>query len=213
MNHIDSLILEASDPSAAERFYAEAFDLGDLVQVRASDAATSGFRGFTISLIVSQPADADAYLDAAVAAGATTIKPASKSLWGYGGVVQAPDGTLWKVVTQSKKNKRPAERTYEALVLLLGVDDVAASKEFYVEQGLGIQKSFGKKYVELDTGDSTIELSLYGRKAAAKDAGVGVEGSGSHRIAIAGSLGALSDPDGFAWEAARASDTAEPTQT
>ena len=40
-------------PTAAEAFYTAAFGLGDLVRVRASEAPTSGFRGFTVSLVVS----------------------------------------------------------------------------------------------------------------------------------------------------------------
>jgi hypothetical protein len=55
--------------------------------------ATDGFRGFTLSLVVSQPATVDGLSGAALDAGATPLKPAAKSLWGYGGVVQAPDGT------------------------------------------------------------------------------------------------------------------------
>jgi hypothetical protein len=45
-----------------------------------------------------------------------------------------------------------------------------------------------------------VKLGLYGRKALAKDAGVPVEGSGSHRLAIVGDVGEFTDPDGFAWE-------------
>lgn len=31
-----------------------------------------------------------------------TLKPAKKGFWGYGAVVQAPEGTIWKVATSSK---------------------------------------------------------------------------------------------------------------
>src|ERR1700733_6652539 len=93
---IDSITLEVADAAAARRFYTSAFGLGpERLRVVRSDAPTSGFRGFTLSLTVAQPADARALLDAAVAAGATTLKPASKSFWGFGGVVQAPDGAIW----------------------------------------------------------------------------------------------------------------------
>ena len=34
-----------------------------------------------------------------------------------------------------------------------------------------------------------------------KDAGVPPEGTGSHRMVIAGDAGLFTDPDGFAWEA------------
>ena len=63
-------------------------------------------------------------------------------------------------------------------------------------------KSFGRKYVEFDTGSGPVQLGLYGRKALAKDAGVAPDGTGSHRIAISTEAGPFTDPDGFAWEGA-----------
>ena len=89
-------------------------------------------------------------------------------------------------------------------MLLLGVEDVKATKQFYVDHGLAVGKSFGSKYVEFDTPGSRVKLALYGRRAAAKDAGVAPEGTGSHRIVIGGDAGPFTDPDGFAWEAASA---------
>ncbi len=88
------------------------------------------------------------------------------------------------------------------MVLLLGVADVAASKRFYVDRGLTVARSFGRKYVQFDTGQ--IQLALYERRALAKDAGVSPEGSGSHRIAIGSDAGRFIDPDGFTWQAASA---------
>lgn len=201
---IESVVLESPDPAAAEAFYTVAFGLGDRVRVRASEAATAGFRGFVLSLVVAGPSTVDGFIGAAVEAGATTVKQAKKSFWGYGGVVQAPDGVLWKIATSSKKNTRPATREVDDFVVLLGVDNVKATKQFYVERGLTVAKSFGGKYVEFDTSPASIKLALYGRRAAAKDAGVPAEGSGSHRIAIRGNIGSFTDPDGFAWEAAGA---------
>jgi predicted lactoylglutathione lyase len=151
---------------------------------------------------VSQPADVKALFDAAVDAGATVLKPVTKSLWGYGGVVQAPDGTIWKVATSKKKNTGPATREIDRIVLLLGAADVPASKRFYVEHGLTVARSFGRKYVEFDMPSGAIALGLYGRKALAKDAGVDQDGSGSHRLIIGGDAGAFTDPDGFEWEPA-----------
>jgi predicted lactoylglutathione lyase len=202
MTSIESVTLEVPDAGAADAFYTTSFALGEKVRLRASDATTTGFRGFTLSLVVSQPATVDALLGAALDAGATTLKPAKKSFWGYGGVVQAPDGAIWKIVTSSKKNTGPADRKIDDMVLLLGVADVAASKRFYVDHGLAVAKSFGRKYVEFATPSTNIKLALYGRRALAKDAGVSAEGSGSHRIVIGSEAGPFADPDGFAWEAA-----------
>lgn len=203
MTSIESVIIEAEDPAAAENFYATAFGLGDRVRVRAAGAPTTGFRGFTLSLTVARPATVDGFVDAAVGAGGTAVKPAAKSFWGYGGVVRAPDGTLWKIATSEKKDKGPATRDVDQVVLLLGVEDVKATKEFYVEHGLTVGKSFGRKYVEFAAPSSPVKLALYGRGALAKDAGVAPDGTGSHRLAVVGGdRGAFTDPDGFVWEQA-----------
>jgi hypothetical protein len=201
MTSIESVVLDAPDPSAAEAFYATAFGLGTRVGVRASEAPTTGFRGFTLSLVVSQPSTVDSFVASALDSGATVLKPVAKSFWGYGGVVQAPDGAIFKVATSAKKDSGPAVRDVERFVLLLGVQDVRATKRFYVDHGLAVAKSFGSKYVEFDTAGSPVGLALYGRRAAAKDAGISPEGSGSHRITIRSDAGPFTDPDGFAWEA------------
>jgi hypothetical protein len=202
MASIESVTLEVADPTAADRFYTAAFGLGTQLRLRASDAPASGFRGFTLSLTVSQPATASGLIDAALEAGATSLKPAAKSFWGYGGVVQAPDGTIWKVATSTKKDTGPATRQIDQIVLLLGAADVGASKRFYVDHGLAVGKSFGSKYVEFTTPSSPVKLALYGRRALAKDAGVAPDGTGSHRLMIGGDAGSFTDPDGFAWEPA-----------
>ena len=56
-----------------------------------------------------------------------------------------------------------------------------------------------RKYAEFEAGGGAITLSLLGRRALAKDAGVPEEGSGSHRLAINGG-DFFTDPDGFEWE-------------
>lgn len=195
---IDSITIEAADPEAAARFYRDAFGLDRQVRTIASDAATSGFRGFTMSIVVAQPANVQALFTAAIEAGATQLKPVEKSLWGLGGVVQAPDGSIWNLATSNKKDTGPATREYENLVLLLGADDVPASKRFYTAHGLAVGKSFGS-YVDFATGSSPIGLGLYKRRALAKQAGVAAEGSGSHRIRINSDGGTFTDPDGFEW--------------
>lgn len=191
-----------ADPTAAEEFYAAAFGLGPELRIRASEAPTTGFRGYTLSLAVSGPATVDGFIDAALGAGARPVKPATKSFWGHGGVVRAPDGALWRIATSKKKDKGPATREIDRFVLLLGVDDVLASKRYYVERGLTVGKSFGRRYVDFDTPSSPVKLGLYGRRALAEDAGVPPGGTGSHRLAITGDSGPFTDPDGFAWESA-----------
>jgi uncharacterized glyoxalase superfamily protein PhnB len=200
MTSIESITLEVADPTAAASFYSAAFGLGDELRLRASDAPTTGFRGFTLSLVVSQPATVERLVGAAIAAGATSLKPVSKSLWGVGGVVQAPDGAIWKIATSAKKDSGPDTGEIESVVLLLGVEDVKATKRFYVERGLSVGKSFGGKYVEFESGSGPVKLALYKRPALAKDAGVPPEGTGSHRIVIGSDLEPFTDPDGFAWE-------------
>ena len=197
MSAVEKVVLEVEDTAAGEIFY-KALGVEAFVEVRPATGESTGFRGFTLSLVCSQPANVDAFVDAALGAGATVVKSTAKSFWGYGGVVQAPDGTLWKVAASSKKDSAPAEQRFDDLVLLLGVEDVKATKQFYLDRGLGVTKSFGSKYVEFDA--APVKLALYGRKAAAKDAGVSPEGSGSHRLAVVADLGAFSDPDGFVWE-------------
>ncbi|MGF6823909.1 putative glyoxalase superfamily protein PhnB [Microbacterium sp. ZKA21] len=198
MNSIDTLTLEVADLAAAQNFYSRVFGLGDRLRLRESDAATAGFRGFTLSLIVAQPADAVLLLDDAIAAGATVLKPAAKSLWGFGGSVQAPDGAVWNIATSSKKDVKPASRTIDDIVLLLGAENVAESKRFYTERGFAVKKSFGS-YVDFDTPEGSIGLGLYKRAALAKSAGIAADGGGSHRLVINGTDAEITDPDGFAW--------------
>jgi predicted lactoylglutathione lyase len=197
-----SVTLEVADPEASRRFYS-AFGVDTYIRLRASEAHSTGFRGFTLALTVSGPATVDSFVGAAVDAGATVLKPAAKSLWGYGGVVQAPDGTIWKIATSAKKDTGPATREIDEVVLLLGVEDVKATKQFYVGRGLTVAKSFGGKYAEFAPDESSpVKLALYKRRALAKDLGVPADGTGSHRIVLGSTDDTFTDPDGFAWEAA-----------
>ncbi|HIW61619.1 MAG TPA: glyoxalase [Candidatus Stackebrandtia excrementipullorum] len=201
MTHIAFVTLETPDAEAAERFYTDVFGLTDHIRVAESHEPTSGFRGFTLSLIVAQPSNADLYLTAAVEAGAEPLKPAKKSLWGYGGVVRSPDGVVWQVSTSQKKDTGKPSREYDDVVLLLGVNDVADSKRFYVEHGLEVAKSYGRKYAEFTSPAEAVKLALNNRRTLAKVAGVPAEGSGSHRLTIGTDTESFIDPDGFHWKA------------
>lgn len=195
-----SVTLEVADLEAARRFYT-AFGVDTYISLRASEAPSTGFRGFTLALTVAGPATVDGFVADAVDAGATVLKPAAKSLWGYGGVVQAPDGTIWKIATSAKKDSGPATREVDEVVLLLGVEDVKATKQFYVERGLTVAKSFGGKYAEFAPGQSSsVKLALYKRRALAKDLGVPDDGTGSHHVILGSTAGTFTDPDGFIWQ-------------
>lgn len=198
---ISAVSVGADDIESAQAF-SSALGLSDRVRLHAADEPSEGFRGFTFSPLVADPRQVDAFIETAARAGGRTINPARKSLWGYGGSVQAPDGSVWTVASSSKKPSGDAAPPleYDALVLLLGVDDVKASKQFYVEQGLTVGKSFGGKYVEFDLAPTSVQLALNPRKATAKNAGVDAAGSGSHRLTIIGGLGEVVDPDGFVWQ-------------
>jgi predicted lactoylglutathione lyase len=200
---ISSLTLEVSEPAASQSFYETALGVDSQVRARTADTPATGFRGFTISLVVGQPSTVDSLLETALAGAAKTLKPAEKGLWGYGAVVQDADGVIWKLATSAKKDKNPATRKIEDLVLLIGAADLRASKRFYVERGLSVKRSFPGRYVEFDAAAGGIKLALYpGRAGLAKDAGIAPDGDGPHGIAVNSSAGRFSDPDGFIWERA-----------
>ena len=203
MTSLSSVTLDVPDIAAAEKFYLEAFGSSVPVKFSQSDSAQSGsapsgFRGYTISLLVAQPGDAGLLFDAAVAAGATVVKPIAKSLWGVGGVIQAPDGAIIKLATSAKKDTTKVSKNLESVVILIAASDVSVTKKFYEDKGFTVGKSFGK-YVEFDLKPSPIGFGLYSIKALAKDAGVAPEQSDSHHIVLNGDAGSFTDPDGFVW--------------
>ncbi|MDA1364930.1 putative glyoxalase superfamily protein PhnB [Glycomyces algeriensis] len=204
MNAIETVTLEVEDTAAAEAFYAAAFDLGEdsWLRVRPAKDASSGFRGFAISLVVAQPGTVDSFAETALAAGATAIKAPEKSLWGYGAVLRDPEGNIWKIASSQKKQTGPVTREVESVNVGIGVADVAATKQYYIDKGLKVAKAFGRKYVEFEAPGDAVSLSLYSRKFAAKTSFVPQEGSGSHRIVFGSGAGTFTDADGFEWEAA-----------
>ncbi len=195
---IGSVVVEADDVAAPERFYA-ALGLAERVGVRATDQPSSGFHGFTLSLVVPRPATADAWLNTAVELGATLVKPGRKSFWGYGGSFLAPDGSTWTVASSTKKDDGPGALEHDDLVLLLGVDDVKAAKHLHTERGFEVARSYGSRYVEFASPGAGFTLALQSRRAIAKNAGVDPEGSGSHRLVIHSDATELVDPDGYVW--------------
>ena len=71
---------------------------------RAKLASDSGVRdggdwgGITLAHCVAGPAEVDALMNDAVAAGAVVTRPAEKTFWGgYSGIFTDPDGHAWEV--------------------------------------------------------------------------------------------------------------------
>ena len=145
MAAIRSITIEATDPAAANAFYDRAFGLGDTVRTRPRRAHDRLPRVHAVARWCRSRAPSTASIGTALDAGATTLKPAKKSFWGYGGVVQAPDGTIWKVATSAKKDTGPATRDVDNIVLLLGVIDVRATKQFYVNHGLTVSEELRRE--------------------------------------------------------------------
>ena len=79
----------------------------------AKDAAlpalrTNGFGGVTLAINVERPEDVQPGLDAAKAAGATILKPATKAEWGgLSGYFADPDGSPWEVVWAPNSKFKP----------------------------------------------------------------------------------------------------------
>jgi hypothetical protein len=200
MISIDHLILDSSDPDATAAFYGDALQVDERIQFAQSSAASTGFRGFTIGLDVSDPAQVDALVSAAVQRGATTIKATAAQPWGgYSGVIRTPDGVPLKVATSDSRQHNTGAALIERVVLLLGVEHVGRSKDFYVEAGLEIATEAGNKYVEFTPGQGAVTLALYQRPGLAKEFGVDPEGEGAHLITIASTGDSLVDLDGFTW--------------
>ncbi|CAM5576669.1 VOC family protein [Streptomyces violaceorubidus] len=203
MNSIDSVTLEVADTEAAARFYADAFGLdGSRVRVRASASPTSGFRGFTLSLVVAQPGNVDALFTAAVDAGAAVLKPAAKSLVGLrrgrpgAGRHGLADRDLGE---EGHRPGHPRRRRDRAPPGRRGRQGHQA-----VLRGAGRLTPWARATAgstsSSATGPGAVKLSLYKRRALAKVAGVSAEGTGSHRLVVSGGTRPFDDPDGFTWQ-------------
>jgi catechol 2,3-dioxygenase-like lactoylglutathione lyase family enzyme len=79
--------------------------------------------------------------------------------------------------------------------IMIGVEDLARSKEFYGE-GLGCRiDQDHRQFVSFDLGDGSSSLALYEREAAAQDAGVSSEGSGFRGVSFHFFVGSPGDVD------------------
>ena len=152
---------------------------------------------------VSQPATVNGLIDTALDAGATPLKPATKQFWGgYSGVAQARTGPYGR--SRRRRRRTPARPPGRST----GSRSCWESPTWPRANGstltaaLPWRRAIGRKFVSFAAPSGAIELVLYRRDAAAKDAGVSPDGTGSHRLIIGSDAGPFTDPDGFAWEAA-----------
>jgi uncharacterized protein len=82
------------------------------------------------------------------------------------------------------RGRRETTVPLQVTAIMIGVEDLARSKEFYGE-GLGctIDQDY-PSFVSLNLGDGSSSLALYPREAAAQDAGVSSEGSGFRGVSF-----------------------------
>ncbi len=164
---IGSVTLDVPDTSAAKSFYNQRGST-PRVRRRGADAGT-GFRGYTLSLVVSSRTSW-------TRSSSRTRRRRHRSETGEEesvGVRRRRTGPRRGDLEGRdvvKKNTGPAERRFDDIVLLLGVDDVKASKQFYVDRGLEVAKSYGRKYVEFATEPGTVNWRCTGVAPLAKDA-------------------------------------------
>ena len=237
---LDLITLGATQTEAAQEFYTAAFstpttdddpaaglDLHGtgrlaLRQIDAlaadidADPATSGFRGFVLSLIVAQPSEVKALLDAATAGGARVVKPAKKQLFDeFTAVYQAPDGAVWKLAAATNKDTGPASRPPKPTetAIYLGVTKPKASKTFYEALGMSADRDYGDKFIDFTITDGVCRLGLLPRKALAKDAGVDEHGDGFSAVFLTHTAASREEVDTLLSAAAAGGRCAAATQT
>jgi catechol 2,3-dioxygenase-like lactoylglutathione lyase family enzyme len=236
---IDAITLGVKDLAQARRFYEHGFG-GDIREesqalvvslgpnasrlvlrpweTAASEAGveenTSGFRAFTLSLILTAADDVDRILERAASHGGRVAKPPKAAFWGYSAYVTDPSGYLWKIASAKRRrligrnepsiNDGHAIKPQEAPITI-GVADMKRAKEFY-RDGLGmpVKKSFGNKFVLFGGQDGTSDLGMYKREALADDAAVNPEGSGFRGFSITHVVDSAERVDALLASAARA---------
>src|SRR5947209_5107563 len=124
---IETVSIGVTDLGHSTHFYEHGFGLpleergGDRVALKLGPASTlelrewdalafdaglapqgSGFRGFTLSYIVAEPAGVDDMLARLAGAGGKIVKEPRFAFWGYSGHVSDPSGHLWKVASPKR---------------------------------------------------------------------------------------------------------------
>ena len=134
-----------------------------------------------------------------------TLKPADEELLGLRRRRAGPGRDDLEVATSSKKDTGPATRDVDDVVLLLGVADVKASKQFYVERGLAVAQELRQQVRRVR------HPGLAGQAGALRAPGRSPrtpasppDGTGSHRIVDRRRRRRLHRPRRVRWEAASA---------
>jgi uncharacterized protein len=103
MDFYAALGWEGASPDGEVAFYQAGgmvfglWDRGKLAEDSAV-ADSGGWGGITLAQNVRSPAEVDAVLAEAAAAGGRVVRPAEATFWGgYGGVFADPDGHRWEV--------------------------------------------------------------------------------------------------------------------
>jgi catechol 2,3-dioxygenase-like lactoylglutathione lyase family enzyme len=71
----------------------------------------------------------------------------------------------------------------QATAIMIGVEDLARSKDFYAALGCAIDQDH-PGFVSFNLGEGSSSLALYEREAAAQDAGVPADGSGFRGVSF-----------------------------
>jgi uncharacterized protein len=190
---LDILTLSVPAIDEARSFYTSTFTLADTslnlhgageveLDAAVSSAARKDFPGLVVSYIVDQPSEVESLLNAAAEHGADILKPAKKGFFGgFTAVFRAPDGAIWKLATDKKKDSGPAAEppNPSETVCILGVADPKESKAFYTSLGMTVDRDYGKKFIDFEFDAGASRLGLLRRTELAKDAGVDGNGGGA----------------------------------
>ena len=218
---LDTVTVGVPEVEAARAFYTDAFaataadsdaavldlygsgqlalrNLGELAADTGTEAVTMGFGGHVLSVIVRQPAEVRTLLEAATGRGATVVKPAKKELFGeYTAVYRAPDGAVWKLAADTKKDTGPVPDPPEPIetAVYLGVAKPKVSKAFYAALGMSTRHDYGNKFVDFAIADGECRLGLLPRRALAKDVGVDEHGEGFSALELTCTAASRADVD------------------
>lgn len=149
--------------------------------------STSGYRGYVVTYIVSQPTEVEMVMKAAIEAGAEVLKSTKKALFGsFAGVFRAPDGAIWKVTSATNKDTSPAGKPPRPseTTIILGVEKPKSSKAFYQALGMTVDRDYGNKYIDFTPTPGVSRLCLMERGVLARDVRVDKAGSGFSQMIL-----------------------------